>query len=548
MTLTDFDDAVLTACEKNMRVNAETVGGSGSQCLKLDWDDVPASLPELLGENTKNFVPFDVLLGADVCYDLEHPAKLLKAISVLGQNGLLAEGASVCILNGWPNRGLRRFEQLVGAHKLLVNRAPESPPKACEGYSEALPTPHARKFLEMEVDCESADDVDMGGLELKHVNEIDGQDERGAPCQFRLYVLEWRCASIDHHQVEQGVRARAISLRRCAERWTACETHMQENLPQWLDFGMAEGVDGSLYKKLLLESDGTPSEDGPSDEQIKAVETAMGCKLYRGWPVCETGDVLRVLEQTQNNNPGLVSDPATEEGSDSGAEESIDISALSETRAWDIYRSWFSDWARRRAWPYIDFHCRHITLGEVGAALSHVRLIDEAVREGVRTHIFFEDDARPRPGALTKLFAEIERLKQHGFEWDLIYIRASLYSVVPEEPLSDRVPGSCLFWARHRKVTDAYCLSQRGMQRIANSGLRDCLFAFDDFLPSLHSQHPRRDVMQLPCVVKGRCDGEGGFIGLSFGDDVLSDSAYVGSETNLSPCILGDHGSCAELC
>mmetsp|Transcript_220 Transcript_220/g.998 ORF Transcript_220/g.998 Transcript_220/m.998 type:complete len:250 (-) Transcript_220:37-786(-) len=249
----------------------------------------------------------------------------------------------------------------------------------------------------------------------------------------------------------------------------------------------------------------------------------MGCRIYRGWPVCETEDVLRILA--------------------AGGEE--DVAELSEVKAWERYRAWFSDWPRERAMAYIDFHCRHVTLGEIGAALSHWHLIQEACLDGVDWMVVFEDDARPFPEALPRLQEEIALLARHGFDWDLIYIRASVYSKAPEAPL-DEVPGSSLFWARHRKVTDAYCLSRRGLARIAASGFSDSLIAFDEFLPALHSEHPRRDVMRLPCVERARGGDEGGFVGLSFGAAVLSEVARVGSETNLSPCVLGDHG--AELC
>lgn len=335
-------------------------------------------------------------------------------------------------------------------------------------------------------------------------------------------------------------RARAVSLRRCADRWSECEAHMRATLPAWLDFAMHEGVDGKLYADLI-DAEATAAAasrdeafDPPKEDQVAAVEAAMGCRLYRGWPVCETEDVQRVFAMAD----GAVPDGVAED------DASPALSPRGEARLWDLYFQWFSDWPRHRARPYIDFHCRHLTLGEVGAALAHVQLIDRAVEDGVDAHVFFEDDARPLPDAVQKLLAEVAALERSGFAWDLIYLRASLYSQTPEQPLADEaVAGSCLFRARHRKVTDAYCLSRRGLARIAASGYRHCLFAFDDFLPSLHSEHPRRDVMRLPCVRAARCDDEGGFVGLSFGEDVLSEVARTGSETNMSPCVIGDHGT-----
>jgi len=332
---------------------------------------------------------------------------------------------------------------------------------------------------------------------------------------------------------------------------------MKSVLPAELDFAMVDGVDGMTFKAWLVEME--QLDDGtPAPTTVAAVESAMGCRLYRGWPVCETEDVLRVLAagerardgRCQGNSVGLREEQGdwdalgTEEGElETQNRMGPPATSLSEAQAWDEYQRWFADWPRHRAVPYIDFHCRHITLGEVGAALSHIQLIESANRDGTELQLFFEDDARPLPVAVPLLLEEVARLERHGFAWDLIYLRASLYSKTPERPLAELVPGSRLFWAGHRKVTDAYCLSRRGIARIASSGFRECLFAFDDFLPSLHSEHPRRDVMLLPPVLEARGRGEGRFVGLSFGDAVLSEVARTASETNLSPCILGDHGA-----
>lgn len=309
-----------------------------------------------------------------------------------------------------------------------------------------------------------------------------------------------------------------------------------------VDFAMVEGYDGSQHKHLLAGGQGDTGQEVPPEELeacVQAVEAAMGCRFYRGWPICETTDVLRALVE---GGEGL-------EGEEDAAGKALRLSELSknlsDADAWERYRRWFADWPRYRAMAYMDFHCRHLTLGEAGAALSHLQVIEEAQHAAVPWQIIFEDDARPLPQAVPRLAEEIELLEQHGFAWDLIYLRSSLYSRQPEEALAPLVPGSRLFWARHRKVTDAYCLSRRGLARVAACGLRESLFAFDDFLPSLHSSHPRLDVMRLRCVASGRVGSQGGFVGLSFGTEVLSEVARSGSETNFSPCILGDHG--AEL-
>ena len=59
--------------------------------------------------------------------------------------------------------------------------------------------------------------------------------------------------------------------------------------------------------------------------------------------------------------------------------------------------------------------------------------------------------------------------------------------------------GSRLKIAGHRKAHHAYALSASGMAKLYRCGFRDALLPYDDFLPSLHSTHPRPDLMANPC-------------------------------------------------
>merc|ERR1719316_1774003 len=96
---------------------------------------------------------------------------------------------------------------------------------------------------------------------------------------------------------------------------------------------------------------------------------------------------------------------------------------LTDAAAWQRYRKWFADWPSDRARVYIDFHCRHLTLGEVGAALAHAKYIDDAFHDDIDVNLFFEDDARPLPGAVQRLLEEVTILERHAHAWDLIYLR-----------------------------------------------------------------------------------------------------------------------------
>ncbi|KAK3283432.1 hypothetical protein CYMTET_8873 [Cymbomonas tetramitiformis] len=120
----------------------------------------------------------------------------------------------------------------------------------------------------------------------------------------------------------------------------------------------------------------------------------------------------------------------------------------------------------------------------------------------------------------------------------MIYLHSSKYARKQEF----EVPGTSLFFAQHRKLTDAYILSRKAAVKILESGVQEAIMPWDDFVPALYSSHPRRDVEALACIQKVRNQG---FIALCFArDDVLSVNAAktVGSDSNYAPCILGDYG------
>ena len=119
--------------------------------------------------------------------------------------------------------------------------------------------------------------------------------------------------------------------------------------------------------------------------------------------------------------------------------------------AWVSYEKCFSRlWRRDRARLYVDFFCRHLTMGDVGAALSHLRLAERAHSEGLELQLVVEDDARLSAAAVPALLREVELLRAAGFAWDIIYLLSANYSHGDEPPLD--VAGSRLRVAAHRKA------------------------------------------------------------------------------------------------
>ena len=148
---------------------------------------------------------------------------------------------------------------------------------------------------------------------------------------------------------EHGVRITAICLRRRPDRWAACEEHLLCVCPEHLlpCFDMFAGTDAKAAAR--------------GESPIDALEARTGCRVYRGWPIQEVSDVRRCYPQ---------------------------LAELPETQAWLEYERCFSRaWRRDRARLYVDFFCRHLTLGDVGAALSHLRVAERAHAEGLQLQV-----------------------------------------------------------------------------------------------------------------------------------------------------------------
>ena len=282
-------------------------------------------------------------------------------------------------------------------------------------------------------------------------------------------------------------RCTAISLARRPDRWAASEEHLRSVLPDDVPLDIFPGSDAKAAIAGTVQG----------EARIAALEAALDCQVYRGWPVTETDDVRRCF-------PNLAS--------------------ASEAEAWIGYqRACAACFRPDRARLYHDFFMRHLAVGEMGASVSHLRVIERAHAEQLELQIVFEDDARPTADAVPLLLEEVDRLAAANVDWALIYLHSANYGRRAESRI-DGPPESQLRHAGHRRVTHAYALSRSGIGRIATCGYRSTLFPFDDFLSSLHAGHPRPDVMALECVrvARGKADGTAdmaSFVGLTFPDE-----------------------------
>ena len=115
----------------------------------------------------------DVLLGADCCYSETMGDSLLEAIAYILSHA--PEGSRCYIVNGWPNRGLRRFETLIGAREAL--QAEEA--RAKENGSEEVDDVH-RPFVDDD-DTTQSQEEHYGDDKVEDANTSSSRRRRSSP-------------------------------------------------------------------------------------------------------------------------------------------------------------------------------------------------------------------------------------------------------------------------------------------------------------------------------------------------------------------------------
>ena len=355
----------------------------------------------------------------------------------------------------------------------------------------------------------------------------------------------------------RGVRVFLISLARCAERRGQAQAHLRETLGA--PFATFEAKDGKRWAAHAARG-------------VQAFEEEAGARVWRSWPVQEEGDARRAVRGEQHAEDAAAAAAAAAAAGAASARADAqahtgapDGAAAHGPLAWMAYERLFRVWHAERARDYVDSHCRRLTVGDVGCTLSHVGVWQRALAEGVQVAAVFEDDARPRQGALQAALDEGELARANGVDWHLLYIHSSKYERRPEAA----VEGTRLVRAAHRKLTDAYLISAEGMRAALAANLHATgVFPIDDFLPALYgSGHPRPDVMRHAGVLAARAAAGGELVALAFAGDEggpgtggwfggasasdgeaaqlsvnLARTAIGRSQSNRAAIIIGDYG------
>lgn len=157
VTLTDSSESSVSCASANAALNGFN-DAMYVRSRQLDWNEFTTAasaatactaaglgVPE--GDELMPWWP-DVILAADVCYSDAMGCALTEALTHILANS--PSSSRAFILNGWPNRGLARFETLCGARGKLAAQEQRS-------FALGEPTPPHRPFVELQYSGDAAD-------------------------------------------------------------------------------------------------------------------------------------------------------------------------------------------------------------------------------------------------------------------------------------------------------------------------------------------------------------------------------------------------------
>ena len=196
-------------------------------------------------------------------------------------------------------------------------------------------------------------------------------DKRQQPIATHHHHHHHHLTTITTTTLPPRSRITAIGLERRQDRWAACEARLSSVLPPKATFDVFAGSDAKVAV-------------GPSTSQaarLQSLEAALGCRVYRGWPVTEVSDVRRCF-------PTLADPDSVSDAEAWVRYERAVARAFRADRSTLANRSFFSSDRRAGRKP---FHTKDYTRYVDNVDLRHPRRVRVPRRSG------------QEPGALTPL-------------------------------------------------------------------------------------------------------------------------------------------------
>ena len=126
---------------------------------------------------------------------------------------------------------------------------------------------------------------------------------------------------------------------------------------------------------------------------------------------------------------------------------------------------------------------RHLTVGEYGCSMSHLRIWDMIISENIPIAIILEEDAK----CLTNLGTFVDNCP---VDFDFLYLGRKKIGDLPEDELS---PG--FVKAKYSYWTVGYAITQKGARILAAGSLRDSVVPVDEYISLMSDTNPHRDIL-----------------------------------------------------
>jgi len=136
---------------------------------------------------------------------------------------------------------------------------------------------------------------------------------------------------------------------------------------------------------------------------------------------------------------------------------------------------------------------RPVTTGEAGGICSHIKIWEDAYRNGYENILIIEDDFNPIETIDWSVFTELQ-----NYDWDLIFLSRLL---VNHPMVKDFNVGLTNFVRPgYSYQTHCYVLNKSGISKLVETNLQTLkqnIIVSDEFLPATYTWHPRQDLRSM---------------------------------------------------
>lgn len=162
----------------------------------------------------------------------------------------------------------------------------------------------------------------------------------------------------------------------------------------------------------------------------------------------------------------------------------------------DLGYTLYKDWDisnQKLGWHWWE---RSTTYGEAGGMISHTLCWEDAYNNGYDTIMILEDDFEPEGGLDWNIFNELE-----NYDWDLcLMAHNSLHDSFNKIHPPYEIDKEHFIRPTYFYNTHTYMLKKEGIRKLVEDHLptlKDNVIVSDEFLSSVITTHPRKDLRSL---------------------------------------------------